>query len=60
MNVVQTDASVNHGNSGGPLVNARGEVIGIVTLRHSKGTGMGFAIPADQALDTAIKIIENN
>lgn len=60
MTAIQTDAAVNHGNSGGPLVNVRGEVIGIVTLRHSKGTGMGFAIPADQALDTAIKIIENN
>ena len=60
MTVIQTDAAVNHGNSGGPLVNVRGEVIGIVTLRHSKGTGMGFAIPADKALEIAIKIIENN
>lgn len=60
MTVIQTDAAVNHGNSGGPLVNIRGEVIGIVTLRHSKGTGMGFAIPADKALEAAIKIIENN
>lgn len=60
MTLIQTDAAVNHGNSGGPLVNIRGEVIGIVTLRHSKGTGMGFALPADKALAEAVKIIDKN
>ena len=59
LTAIQTDAAVNHGNSGGPLINVRGEVIGIVTLRHSKGTGMGFAIPADEALEIAVKRIEN-
>lgn len=60
MTLIQTDAAVNHGNSGGPLVNIRGEVVGIVTLRHSKGTGMGFALPADKALVEAVKIIDRN
>ena len=60
ISVVQTDASVNHGNSGGPIINVRGEVVGIVTLRHSKGTGMGFALPADKALAEAVKIIDKN
>ncbi len=50
MNVVQTDASVNHGNSGGPLINVRGEVVGIITLKLSESAGMGFALPSDGVL----------
>ncbi len=50
MRVIQTDASVNHGNSGGPLVNVRGEVVGIVTLKLSSSSGMGFALPSDGVL----------
>jgi len=50
---IQTDAAVNPGNSGGPLLNSRGEVIGITTLIANNGadqsSGIGFAIPVNTA-----------
>lgn len=49
---IQTDAPINHGNSGGPLFDARGRVIGInaqIRSRSGSGEGVGFAIPIDTA-----------
>ena len=58
MNVLQTDASINSGNSGGPLANSNGEVIGITNMKLvSDGVeGMGFAIPITDAIDYAAEI----
>ena len=62
--VIQTDAAINHGNSGGPLLNARGEVIGVNSQIEtgsrnvgSGNVGVGFAIPVNTVRDVAAQII---
>lgn len=65
MDMIQTDAAINHGNSGGPLVNLAGEVIGINTLvvRNSGSSsdtaeGLGFAVPSNTARAIADQIMQ--
>lgn len=58
MSVLQTDAAINSGNSGGPLANSNGEVIGITSMKLASSSieGMGFAIPIEDALEYAERI----
>ena len=58
MNVLQLDAAVNPGNSGGPLCDVSGKVIGIISLKlvQEEVEGMGFAIPIEDALEYATAI----
>lgn len=59
MEVLQTDAAINSGNSGGPLCNSNGEVIGVTNMKlaSSQIEGMGFAIPIEDATSYAESII---
>ncbi len=61
MSVMQTDAAINSGNSGGPIANSNGEVIGITNMKLVSGgvEGMGFAIPIEDALLIAEELIKN-
>ena len=47
--LLQTDTAVNHGNSGGPLINTRGEVVGVVVLKVPDAEGLAFAIDGRRA-----------
>ena len=62
-NLIQTDTAINAGNSGGPLINTKGQVIGINTLKASDGAeGIGFAIPINdvkEKIDSLSKPILN-
>jgi S1-C subfamily serine protease len=63
VDAIQTDASINHGNSGGPLFDARGRVIGInAQIRSSSGNsgfeGVGFAVPIDSARRSLSQILQ--
>ncbi len=58
-NWIQTDAAINRGNSGGPLVNLEGEVVGINTLTLMGAENLGFAIPMDSAREVIDAIIKD-
>ena len=57
--MIQTDAAINSGNSGGPLVNAAGEVIGINTATSTPAENMGFAIPISSVKGMLAQLMEN-
>lgn len=56
--MIQTDAAINSGNSGGPLVNAAGEVIGVNTATSASAENMGFAIPISSIKGMLSQLIE--
>ena len=62
IDAVQTDASINHGNSGGPLINMNSEVIGINTAGKSlsdSASGLGFAVPSNEVKATVEMLIKD-
>ena len=67
MNMIQTDCAINSGNSGGPLFNSHGEVVGIVSAKYSSSgsassasvEGLGFAIPMDDVADMVSELVTN-
>lgn len=58
--IIQTDAAINAGNSGGPLLNLKGEVMGINTAMAEGADAVGFAIPINRAKKDIEQVIKNN
>jgi len=56
---LQTDASINPGNSGGPLCDLEGRVLGINTMIVGRGSGIGFAVPANMAKRVSEQLVKN-
>lgn len=56
--VIQTSTPINSGNSGGPLINYKGEVIGITTAAVSNSEGLGFAIPSDTIIREIVSLVD--
>ncbi|GGI95429.1 hypothetical protein GCM10010885_01280 [Alicyclobacillus cellulosilyticus] len=59
-NLLQTDAAINRGNSGGPLINLRGEVVGMNTAVSQSSQGIGFAISADVLREVTQRILRES
>ena len=64
--LIQTDAAINHGNSGGPLINLKGEIVGINTLvvrgdqtSFDVAQGLGFAVPSNIVKEVSDALIQN-
>lgn len=58
--LIQTDASINSGNSGGPLINENGEVVGINTVKITSAEGIGFAVPVNLIKPIINKIVSGH
>ena len=56
--LIQTDASINRGNSGGPLLNVLGELIGVTTAIRNDAQNIGFAIPVDQLREVLPELLD--
>jgi len=57
--VIQTSTPINSGNSGGPLLNDKGQVVGITTAVVSNSQGLGFAIPSDSILREIVSLVDD-
>lgn len=58
VDLIQTDASINPGNSGGPLLNVDGDMVGLNVAVRVGAQGIGFAVPVDQVIEVAARLID--